>query len=204
MAAPDDPAMLDERQLVEQARTDAEAFARLYRHYLPGVHAFCQRRCGSRADADDLTAATFERALRGLGSFRWERGGFGAWLFRIAANVLIDHHRAVARGRSDRAQRAFARLAPVRDPGPDEANARVARAEDAAGPRDVSSAHDDALRVALASLHPRYQRVLTLRSLADLDAPDAAAACELSPAHFAVVLHRARAALRRALEGVTQ
>lgn len=188
--------MLDERQLVEHARTDPDAFARLYRHYLPRVHAFCLRRCGSRADADDITAATFERALRGLDSFRWERGGFGAWLFRIAANALVDHHRALARSTSDRAQRAFARLASQGEPGPEEAAGRVGRASD-------STEGDDRLRIALASLHPRYQRVLTLRYLSDLDAADAAAACELSPAHFAVVLHRARAALRRALGGVT-
>jgi len=42
-----------------------------------------------------------------------------------------------------------------------------------------------------------------LRYLADLDPADAAAACDLSPAHFAVVLHRARTALRKTLEGVT-
>lgn len=42
-----------------------------------------------------------------------------------------------------------------------------------------------------------------LRYLADLEPAAAAAACDLSPAHFAVVLHRARASLRQRLEAVT-
>lgn len=96
--------LVDERALVDQARTDPEAFARLYRHYLPRIHAFCARRSGSRDVADDVTAITFERALRGLGSFEWQSGGFSAWLYRIAANELVDHHRAGRRvsGRSSR------------------------------------------------------------------------------------------------------
>jgi len=111
---PEVPELVGERKLVDQARTDPDAFAHLYRYYVPRIHAFSSRRCGSRDMADDITAVTFERALRGLESFQWERGGFGAWLFRIAANELVDHHRC----RGPRNERSgAARLGPARGPG---------------------------------------------------------------------------------------
>ena len=78
----------DERWLVEQARSAPDAFATLYRLYLPKIHAFAYRRTSSRELAEDITAATFERAYRQLDRFEWRGGGFGAWLFRIAANEL--------------------------------------------------------------------------------------------------------------------
>lgn len=178
------PDLFDERRLVEQARTDPDAFAVLYRHHLPRIHALAQRRTGSVDVADDVTAATFERALRGLDGFRWERGGFGAWLHRIAVNVLTDHHRARGRASSARAQASMARLSSAPAESPDE--------QLAVGPeRD--------LRAALDRLPPRYQEVLTLRYLADLDHRAAAEASGLTPPRFAVVLHRAKAALRREL-----
>lgn len=179
------PDRFDERRLVESARTDPDAFAVLYRHHLPRIHALAQRRTGSVHVADDVTAATFERALRGLDGFRWESGGFGAWLHRIAVNVLADHHRAQGRASSARGQASMARLVPAAAESPED---RIDR-----GPE-----HD--LRAALDRLPDRYQEALTLRYLADLDHQAAAAASGLTPARFAVVLHRAKAALRRELD----
>lgn len=44
---PDDPE-IDERELVERAKTDRDALAELYRMYLPRIHAFAYRRTGDR------------------------------------------------------------------------------------------------------------------------------------------------------------
>src|SRR5215217_4158762 len=100
-----------ERELVERARTgDSEAFAKLYRHYVPRIHAFSYRRTNSRELAEDVTAATFERAYRQLERFEWRGGGFGAWLFRIASNELTDHYRRQQRTRGDRGQLAMGAL----------------------------------------------------------------------------------------------
>lgn len=82
---------LDDRELASQARTSAEAFARLYERYLDGVYAFCRRRVSSRQLAEDLTSTVFERAFSRLDSYRG--GSFRAWLFQIAHNAVIDHHR---------------------------------------------------------------------------------------------------------------
>src|SRR5206468_10531293 len=58
----------------------------------------------------------------------------------------------------------------------------------------------DAVRVALATLRPRYQDAISLRYLAGLSHEQAAEAMGCSKPVMAVTLHRALAALRRTLE----
>ncbi len=78
--------------LVELARAgDVEAFGLLYDHYQPSVYRFLYYRVGSAALAEDLTSETFVRALRSMGSFRWQGKDFGAWLTTIARNLATDH-----------------------------------------------------------------------------------------------------------------
>ncbi|MFN3217169.1 MAG: RNA polymerase sigma factor [Acidimicrobiales bacterium] len=179
----------DERALVERARVDADAFAELYRRYLPQVHAFAWRRTGSREAAEDICSATFEAVYRGLEGFRWRRGGFAPWLFRIAANQTVAHHRREGRPRTARGQAAMARLyEPTAEFHPDE------RGDDGDA---------DALRSALDRLPPRYQRVLALKYLAGLDPDETARAMGGSKASTAVVASRALKALRRELRNGT-
>jgi RNA polymerase sigma-70 factor (ECF subfamily) len=81
--------------LVELARGgDAEAFGLLYDHYHLSVYRFVYYRVGSVATAEDVTSETFFRALRGMGSFRWQGKDFGAWLMTIARNLTTDHFKA--------------------------------------------------------------------------------------------------------------
>lgn len=184
--APNDDDLLDERRLVEQARVDADAFAELYRLYVDRIHAFAHRRCGDAALAEDITATTFERALRGLPRFRWGSGGVAPWLFRIAANELADQHRRRGRRSGDRARRAADRL------------------HDRTTVDDLDRIDDadrlEGLRAALDRLNPRYQRALVLRHLSGLGHEEAARAMGLSPSLMAVLVHRATAALRREIE----
>ena len=81
--------------LVELARNgDSEAFGQLYDHYHPSVYRFLYYRVVSVALAEDLTSETFFRALRSMGSFRWQGKDFGAWLMTIARNLTTDHFKA--------------------------------------------------------------------------------------------------------------
>ena len=81
--------------LVELARGgDAEAFGQLYDHYQVSVYRFLYYRVGQVALAEDLTSETFFRALRSMGSFRWQGKDFGAWLMTIARNLTADHFKA--------------------------------------------------------------------------------------------------------------
>jgi RNA polymerase sigma-70 factor, ECF subfamily len=181
---------LDERTLVERARADPEAFGELYRRYVARVYAFAYRRTSAPDVAEDVTAATFERALRNLESFTWRASGFGPWLFRITSNELVDHYRRTSRATSDRAMIAAHALHP--DPPQDPIDQIVGR---------------DAVAEALAALDrlsPRYQRALSLRYLSGLSVDEAAAAMGTSKATMAVIVHRAMGALRRAMKAVDQ
>lgn len=64
-----------------------------YEELLPKVyHYFCLR-TGDYQEAEDLTAATFERAWRDRERYRKDIGAFTNWLFGIARHVLITHYR---------------------------------------------------------------------------------------------------------------
>jgi RNA polymerase sigma-70 factor (ECF subfamily) len=182
-AAPDG----DERELVERARADRRAFAELYRRYVTRVYAFAYKRSGSTQVAEDVTSTTFERALRGLPTFEWRAGGFGAWLFRIAANELTNHYRRRERTGSIKMQRAFGMY--VADAVSSGEFDRVER---------LGSA--DVIRDAMATLNDRYQEAIALRYLSGLSHEDAAKAMGLSKPAMAVTMHRAMAALRKAIE----
>jgi RNA polymerase sigma-70 factor, ECF subfamily len=81
--------------LVDLARGgDTEAFGLLYDHYNTSVYRFVYYRVGSVSLAEDLTSETFFRALRSMGSFRWQGRDFGAWLMTIARNLTADHYKS--------------------------------------------------------------------------------------------------------------
>lgn len=174
----------DEEALVEAARHDRAAFAELYRRHVRAVHGYAYRLSGSTQAAEDLTSATFERALRGLDGFRWQGTGIRPWLLRITANEAAALYRRQARSHRPRAQRALAAVA---------------------GDGTVPAVGSDdgldtaALRAALVTLPERYRQVITLRYLSGLTAEEAAAALGCSKPTLAVTLHRALGALRRAL-----
>ena len=178
---------LDERELIERARTDADAFAALYRRYVDRIHGFAYRRSGSRDVAEDVTAATFEKALRHLDGYSWRAGGFGPWLFRIAANELATHYRREYRSRSGKAQAVFHALQPDVD---------QAAYEDVERRLDLPVAQ---VLQAMGHLSPRYQQALALRFLSGLSLEDAARAMSCSKPAMSVTVHRAVAALRTAM-----
>ena len=202
----------DEQRLVERAKHEAGAFAELYRIYLPRIHAYAWRRTGNRDTADDITANTFEAALRALPRFRWGPQGFAPWLFRIAANQVIAHYRRESRPRSERGQWAMAVMTETTTTdqfadagtgdwvGPTRTGLATGGAGAASGfPGPVRPSGTDQLRQALARLTPRYQRAIDLRYLTNLDHEAAAKAMGLAKPAFAVVLSRALKALGREL-----
>jgi RNA polymerase sigma factor (sigma-70 family) len=82
----------DISRLIEAARQDPLAFARLYDHFSKPIYRYLYSRVGNQADAEDLTAQTFLMALEKLQRYR-EQGNFKAWLFTIAHNKAMDHFR---------------------------------------------------------------------------------------------------------------
>ena len=57
---------------------------RVYAEELPRVLNFFRYRVGNAADAEDLTARTFEKAWRSRDRYRQDVAGFSTWLLTIA------------------------------------------------------------------------------------------------------------------------
>ena len=81
----------EERALVEAAQADRTRFLGLYDRHFHRVYAYVLRRTRNRADAEDITAEVFQRALEHLSQFEWRGTPFVAWLFRIASHAIADH-----------------------------------------------------------------------------------------------------------------
>jgi len=88
---------VDEAQLVDRAKREREAFGQLYDRYVRRVYGAIYARVGNRAEAEDLTAQVFLKALENLSRLDASRGGFGPWIFGIARNLVVDRHRRKSR-----------------------------------------------------------------------------------------------------------
>lgn len=139
---------------------------------VPRVYAYVAYRVGDGADAEDVTSAVFERALRYRDSWDRSRGEPIAWLIGIARRCIED-------ARDDR------RTVPLHD-------------IELAAPTNLEETAADrlALADALASLSPRERELVALRYGADLSTRQIAAALDSSPAAVRVALHRALTRLR--------
>ncbi|HSD46338.1 MAG TPA: RNA polymerase sigma factor [Pyrinomonadaceae bacterium] len=91
----------DERLLIEAAQNDPSRFAELYEQNFHRVYAYIALRVRDRAETQDLTAHVFHQALANLGKFKWKGSPFAAWLYRIAANAIVDQAKRKQREASD-------------------------------------------------------------------------------------------------------
>jgi len=87
----------NERRLVEAAQQDRACFADVYERYFELVYAYVARRVRDRAATEDLTSEVFRKALANIHRFKWTGAPFGAWLLRIASNLIADRAKRQAR-----------------------------------------------------------------------------------------------------------
>lgn len=151
-------------------------FDALYRAAREDVFAYVATLLRDRGAAEDVTAATFERAFRRRRSYDARRGSPRAWLFGIARNAALD----------ELAVRRRTAALPAEPPAPaDEEDAVLRRA---------------AVRSAVAALPPRDREVVALKFHAGLDNAELAAVLGLSVSNAGTRLHRALTKLREALD----
>ncbi|MBQ9343969.1 MAG: sigma-70 family RNA polymerase sigma factor [Kiritimatiellae bacterium] len=81
----------DAALLEAYAGGDVGALGRLVERYRRPLEGYIAQHAAGAADAEECYQETWLRALRGLGRFRREH--FGAWLFKIARNWLVDEGR---------------------------------------------------------------------------------------------------------------
>ena len=183
-----------EQALVVGARADAAAFGELYDFYLPRIYAFVARRVEDRAVAEDLTATTFERALGAVRRADFRNDSFGGFLYRVAANAVVDHAR-----RNRRTIPLGVRASDLDD---DDTDRREAEwLGDEAATRAFAAAVDrDVLRRALLRVPEVHRRVIVLKYFDGLEIDELCAALGCSRQTFAVKLHRALRALRAVVD----
>jgi RNA polymerase sigma-70 factor (ECF subfamily) len=181
----------DEAALVERAGQDPTAFAALYDRYVEHIYAYIARQVEDTAVVQDVTAATFEKALRHIRRYRPGEMGLAPWLYTIARHEIAQHYR---RGR-------FA--VPWRGRDGDEADEPAAPGNQEERPIEsllLAGERDGALHAALRRLSEADRDLLTLRFLEELPTEDVAAILGCSRANVYVRLHRALARLRGQLE----
>lgn len=79
--------------LAIRAKGEREAFGELYDIYYPRIYAFVLKRAQNIQDSEDITARTFEKALRRIKQFDPSRGTFTNWIYKIAINETRDFFR---------------------------------------------------------------------------------------------------------------
>lgn len=67
--------------------------ANLFEQHYPRIYNYLRYRVRVKEDAEDLIGTIFEQAFKNRASFDPNKGTFSAWLFRIARNELVSHHR---------------------------------------------------------------------------------------------------------------
>jgi RNA polymerase sigma-70 factor (ECF subfamily) len=177
-----DAATADDR-LAAEAVADPQAFALLYQAHVDRVYRYLVARGSSEDDAEDLTAVTFERALRSIERYRPGGTGFLPWLLRIARNASIDAHRR-------RRGRAVVGL--------DGAAARVADTHPTPEQSAITAEERREILGLVARLPDVQRDALALRFAAGLTSREIAVVIGKSDAASKKLISRALAALREA------
>jgi RNA polymerase sigma-70 factor, ECF subfamily len=185
---------------------DEQAFAMLVRRHHASLKRVARAYVSTDAVAEEVVQETWLAVIGAIGRFE-HRATIKTWLFHILMN------KAKTRGVRERRSVPFASLAGADDE-PAVPAERFQREGDAwpghwATPprpwedperRLESLEARGRLRAAIGALPPTQQAVLTLRDVEGLDAEEVCDLLDLSAGNQRVILHRARAKVRDALE----
>lgn len=182
-----------DRELVKRTLAgDTEAFAGLHRRYYARVYRMALFRCHNSADAEDIAAETFLRAIAHLPAFRFTGESLFPWLSRICSNLVADLGR----------QRAPAALVSLDAPTAEGLRVLLEGLPgDAPDPHTVAERHEaQALVRAAIDALPRDQcDAVLLRFLGDLSLKEIGDALGKTEGAIKSLLHRAMIGLRRSL-----
>ncbi len=168
---------VDIRLIQQAAKGDADAFATLFDQHYQAVYSYVLWQGGDPDLAEDITQETFIRAhanLHRLGP-PWK---IRAWLFRLARNLFIDHHR-----RKDPSVRLDTDIPLASDEPSPERQVLIG---------ELSSPVKRALR----GLSGHQREALVLREVEGFPYADIAEVMGMSLGNVKVMLHRARASFK--------
>jgi len=161
---------------------DHEAFAELVGRHQKLVAGVAWRYGVPRGEIEDMVSEVFIKAYRNLHRYRPDHP-FSTWLYRLAANHVVDHGRRARkeRGRTEMPEQLV-------DP--------------AAGPteRTLDRERAQAVREALDAVPAHYRETLFLVYIEGMKIDEASRTSGLPPGTIKTRLMRGRQALRRILE----
>lgn len=172
----------DDQSDILASLVDPARFAAVFERHVDGIYRYHARRVGP-LDAEDLTAETFADAFRHRARFEPDRGSARAWLFGIATNLLLHHHRGESRRLA-----AHGRIVTV---------TMSESAENGLVDKLDNAARIDA---ALSAIGPQLRDVVMLIAVAELTYDEAAVALDIPIGTVRSRLWRARRELREALD----
>ncbi len=189
------PAAFDlevERTWVDRAKTgDHAALRSILERYGPILYrAVLLPRLGDEARARDALSDTYTKVVTTIARYEWHPAGIYPWLRTIAFHVAIDQLRARKREMPfdvDDLEREADRANDL-----EGTDVEYLQAEESARARRKVEA-------ALGKINPRYAQAIRLRVLEERPREEVAKTLGATPATFDVVLHRAMAALKKAL-----
>ena len=201
----------EDRRIVAGLRAGDEAiFAALVNRYHQSLVRVAMHHVPSRAVAEDVAQETWLAVIEGIDRFEG-RSTLKTWLFRILV------YRARSRGERERRTTPLSSLTPEDDDGGGPAvvperfrgsdalwaghwAAPPRRWDGQAEERLVASETRLVLDEAIAQLPPAQRDVLVLRDVKGLTAAEVCEALDVTEGNQRVLLHRARAKVRTALE----
>jgi RNA polymerase sigma-70 factor (ECF subfamily) len=189
-------------------RGDESAFSWLLDTYHRPLHRTAISFVGSGATADEVVQETWLAVITGIDRFEG-RSSLKTWIYRILMNI------ARTRGVREARSVPFSSAGAGAEGGeptfsPDRFHRRgLAAGHWSVPPEPWDELSDDRLlaaetlglvRTAIEALPARQQAVITLRDLDGLSAAEVCELLDLTEANQRVLLHRARARVRQALE----
>jgi RNA polymerase sigma factor (sigma-70 family) len=180
-----------ERKLCARARAgDRQALGALLEAHGPRLfRSVLLPRLGSVPRAEEALSVTYMKVVEHFHQFEWQAVGVYPWLRVVALRVALDQLRA--RRREVLFEPAdLERELDHAQLGPSDA--------DAWERHDLGLARERVSRL-LERIHPRYAEAIRLRVLEERSRDEAARELGVTVSTFDVVLHRALAALRKAL-----
>jgi RNA polymerase sigma-70 factor (ECF subfamily) len=195
--------MDDERQLVSALRRrDEAAFRELIRRYQPALVRVARMYVPTQALAEEVAQETWLAILEGIDRFEG-RSSLKTWIFRILTN------RAKTRGMREARSLPFSSLGgdepavePERFHGGDERWPGHWSAPPREFPEErlLAAETRQVIADAIEKLPGTQRAVITLRDVEGWSADEVCNALTLSETNQRVLLHRARSAVRAALE----
>jgi len=180
-----------DRSLCDRAHAgDREALGEILRQYGPRLYrSVLLPRLGSPPAAEEALSVTYMKVVERFDQFTWQEVGVYPWLRVVALRVALDQLRARKR------EILFE---------PADLEREIDAAKDDTRDAEIIEQHDLAaarrrVEVVLGRINPRYAFAIRLRVLEQRSRDEAAAELGVSLSTFDVVLHRAMAALKKAL-----